>query len=152
MAVPQQKFRELVFQLLYSGDMEPQDEKEIRELLMRELRVTKRVVREGQVRVEAIVQKQAELDALIEKTATEYTFDRIPSVERNVLRIGLFELLFDEAIPPKVAISEGMRLSRKFSTPESSSFINAVMDSVYKQLNHSEDSLCSPVEEEAAAL
>jgi transcription antitermination protein NusB len=49
-----------------------------------------------------------------------------------VLRLALYEMLHDDQIPPKVAIAEAIRLSRKFSTPESSSFINAILDAIYK--------------------
>ena len=69
---------------------------------------------------------------MIRKTAVSYAFERIQSVERNVLRLGVFEMLYDSSIPPKVAISEAMRLSRKFSNPESSHFINALLDHLYK--------------------
>lgn len=132
MAVPQQKFRELVFQLLYSYDMGRANEIDMIELMMAELAVTKKTVRTAQESVQAILSKQPEIDALIAKTSTSYAFERIQSVERNILRLGAFEVLFDQSVPPKVAIAEAMRLSRKFGTLESASFVNAILDSIYK--------------------
>lgn len=133
MALPIQKFREIVFQLLYSYDLgQPQDEDMV-DLLMKELAVTRRSVKMAQERVKEIQEKQTELDALIAKSSQSYQFDRIQTVERNILRLGLFELLYDEQIPPKVAIAEGIRLARKFSTPESAHFINAILDHLYRQ-------------------
>jgi transcription antitermination protein NusB len=74
-----------------------------------------------------------EIDLMISNTSHSYAFERIQSVERNVLRLGVFELFFDPSIPPKVAIAEAMRLARKFGTKESAVFVNAILDTLYKQ-------------------
>jgi transcription antitermination protein NusB len=132
MSLPQQKFREIVFQLLYSHDLSNASESDMTPLLMAELSVTKKAVRTAQERVNEIIAKKQELDVLIAKASLSYAFERIPSVERNILRLGVFELLFDDTIPPKVSISEAMRLARKFSSPEAASFINAILDNLYK--------------------
>jgi len=132
MPVPQQKFREIVFQALYSYDIARASEEDILELLMNELSVTRKVVKEAQERVSKILEKKEDIDALIAKASLSYEFARIQTVERNILRLGVFELLFDDSIPPRVAITEGMRLARKFGTPESASFVNAVLDNLYK--------------------
>lgn len=132
MALPQQKFREVVFQVLYSLDMGEPDEAELIILVMKELSVTKKTVRIALERALEVKKKQIEIDEMIRKAAFSYAFERIQSVERNVLRLGVFEMLFDDSIPPKVAIAEAIRLSRKFSNPESSLFVNALMDNLYK--------------------
>ena len=132
MSLPQQKFRELVFQLLYSIDIGKPDLEALVDLLMRQLEVTKKTVRQAQERVNLILAKQKEIDVMITKSSLSYEFARIQSTERNILRLGVFELFYDDKIPPKVAISEAMRLSRKFSSPEASSFVNAILDSLYK--------------------
>lgn len=133
MAVPQQKIREIVFQLLYSYDLGQANDEDMITMLSAELAVSKQIVSVAQNRVKEIRAKQNEIDAQITKTSTSYEFDRIQSVERNILRLGVFELLFDEEIPPKVAIAEAIRLARKFGTPESASFVNAILDSLYKE-------------------
>lgn len=133
MPLPAQKFREVVFQMLYSHDIGRASEEDMLTLLMHELSITKKTVREAQARVRAIIEKQSEIDAMIAKTSQSYVFERIQTVERNILRLGAFELFYDDEIPPKVAIAEAMRLARKFSTPESSTFINAVLDTLYKE-------------------
>lgn len=132
MAVPIQKFREIVFQMLYSYDIGGPSEEEIQELLMKELAVTRKTVKLAQERVDEVRSHLKEIDKLILKTCVSYEFDRIQTVEKNILRLGIFEMLFDDSIPPKVAISEGMRLARKFGSPESAGFINAVLDNLYK--------------------
>lgn len=132
MSIPLQKFREIVFQVLYSFDMGNSDHKELARMLMKELNVTQRTLKNAMERAEEILEKKDELDDKIKDVSISYSFDRVPIVEKNILRLALFELFFDKEIPPKVAIAEAIRLSRKFSTPESASFINALLDQTYK--------------------
>lgn len=135
MSIPQQKFREIVFQMLYSYDLGRATEDDMLPLLMEELSVSKEAVVKAQERVRSILKDKDAIDDIISKTTVSYAFERIHSVERNILRLGVYELMFDNAIPPKVAIAEAMRLARKFGAPESASFINAVMDNLYKLIN-----------------
>ena len=132
MALPAQKFREIVFQILYSSDMGGEDEEVMIPFMMHELKVTKRSMLDAYARMKAIVARREELDGIIKSASKEYEFERISRVERNILRLGFFELLFDEGIPDKVAIAEAIRLTRKFGTPESAQFVNAIMDAVYQ--------------------
>ncbi|MFQ5729734.1 MAG: transcription antitermination factor NusB [Waddliaceae bacterium] len=132
MAIPQQKFREIVFQFIYCRDIGEGSEEELISLFMKELSVTKKAVQEAGSRARKILAMLSEIDEHIKKTSVSYRFERIQSVERNILRLGVYELLFDDAIPPKVAIAEAIRLSRKFGTPESASFVNALLDVIYK--------------------
>ncbi len=78
-----------------------------------------------------------ELDNIIEKAAPEWPIAQIPLVDRNVLRLGLYELLYanKEEVPPKVAINEAIELAKTFSGTISGKFINGVLGTVYKQLN-----------------
>ena len=133
MALPQQKFREIVLQLLYSQDVTKPDEALMIELMMGELAVSKKNVRLAQERVQQVKARCAEIDQLIASVSTSYDFDRIQVVTKNILRLAIFELFFDDQIPPKVAITEAMRLSRKFNTPESAAFVNALLDHLYQK-------------------
>ena len=132
MSLPAQKFREIVFQMLYSYDTGRASDEHMVDLLSDELAVTKKSVREAQERVHLLLSHLEEIDALIAKTSHAYAFERIQSVERNILRLGVFELLFDPSIPEKVAIVEAMRLTRKFSTKEAASFVNAILDALLR--------------------
>jgi N utilization substance protein B len=132
MAIPQKKMREIVFQLLYSSERGYSDEQDLIELIMKELAVTKSIVRQALEKVYLIQNHKSEIDAAISKTSQSYTFDRIQSVEINILRLAVYELLIESITPPKVIIAEAMRLARKFGTPESASFINAILDNMYK--------------------
>jgi transcription antitermination protein NusB len=132
MSLPAQKFREIVFQMLYSYDTGRASDEDMVVLLSDELAVTKKSVREAQEHVHLILSHLDEIDVLITKTSHAYAFERIQSVERNILRLGVFELLFDQSIPEKVAIVEAMRLTRKFSTKEAASFVNAILDALLR--------------------
>jgi N utilization substance protein B len=132
MALPPQKFREIVFQILYSSDFLFDHLEDTAVMLMVELKVTKKSVLEAYERVKQIHSKLIGIDEKIGAFSTEYHFDRILKVEKTILRLAIFELLFDRSIPPLVAIAEAIRLTRKFGTPESAQFVNAILDRVYK--------------------
>jgi N utilization substance protein B len=86
--------------------------------------------------VTGIVQNLKEIDKIIEKAAPEWPIDQITIIDRNVLRIGLYELLFGdrEAVPPKVAINEAIELAKSFGGESSGKFINGVLGTVYKEI------------------
>ena len=86
--------------------------------------------------LKGILKKQKELDTIIEKAAPEWPLDKISMVDRNVLRIGLFELLFGQRdqVPPKVAINEAIELAKNFGGDQSGKFVNGVLGAVYKEL------------------
>jgi N utilization substance protein B len=86
--------------------------------------------------LDGVLQKQKELDLVIEKAAPEWPIDRISPVDRNILRIGLFELLFSprEEVPAKVAINEAIELAKQFGGDHSSRFVNGVLGAVYKEI------------------
>jgi len=83
-----------------------------------------------------VLAKQADLDAVITKAAPEWPIDKISRVDRNILRIGLYELLFADRseVPAKVAINEAIELGKNFGGESSGRFINGVLGSVYKEL------------------
>lgn len=132
MPLPPQKFREIVFQLLYSQDFAESDKEETAHMIMGELKVTRKALAEAQERVCLMESFFPAIDEKISLASTSYSFDRISRVEKVILRLGLFEILHDPAIPSPVAIAEAIRLARKFGTPESAHFVNAILDKVYK--------------------
>ncbi|TSC69219.1 MAG: Uncharacterized protein G01um101456_286 [Parcubacteria group bacterium Gr01-1014_56] len=80
--------------------------------------------------------RKVDLDLVIEKAAPEWPLSRIAPVDRNVLRLGLFELLFSdrEMVPAKVAINEAIELAKSFGGENSGRFVNGVLGAVYKEL------------------
>ncbi|MFL6106802.1 MAG: transcription antitermination factor NusB, partial [Marmoricola sp.] len=77
--------------------------------------------------VRGVEDKRAELDALISDNAEGWSLERMPAVDRNVLRLAAYEILFVEDVPDAVAISEALHLVRDLSTDESPAFVNGVL-------------------------
>ncbi len=76
------------------------------------------------------------INKLIEKSAPDWPLDQITNVDRNVLRIGIFELTIANApdVPPKVAINEAIELAKTFGGPSSGKFVNGVLGTIYKNI------------------
>jgi N utilization substance protein B len=83
-----------------------------------------------------ILEKRKDIDGIIEKAAPEWPIDKISVVDRNILRIGLFELLFADRkeVPAKVAINEAIELAKTFGGESSGRFVNGVLGAVYKEM------------------
>ena len=77
---------------------------------------------------------QPKIDELITRFAEHWELERMAVVDRNILRAGIFELLWGVEVPPKVAINEALEIAKKFSTQESTRFINGLLDRVRREL------------------
>lgn len=136
MKIPPQKLDEVVFLLLYTailGFSNSESEKQADFKLIREqLKVSKTNLTTALKKANAILEKSLELDQVIIQMTLSYNFDRIQNVEKTALKIGIYDLLFNPSLPPKIAISEALRLTKKFSTPSAVAFVNAILDGVYK--------------------
>jgi len=86
--------------------------------------------------VKNILKKRKTIDAIVEKAAPEWPIEKISIVDRNILRLGLYELLFanKDEVPSKVAINESIELAKSFSGSTSSKFVNGVLGAVYREL------------------
>jgi N utilization substance protein B len=86
--------------------------------------------------LKGVIAKQSDIDLVIEKAAPDWPLDRIAPVDRNILRLGLFELLFADRsqVPAKVAINEAIELAKTFGGDSSGRFVNGVLGAVYKEL------------------
>lgn len=133
MSLPPQKFREIIFLLLYGNDFFVSELEDTIFMIMDNLKVTKKSVLEAHDRLLLIKEKLEEIDEKISRASTEYSFERISSVEKTILRLGAYEILYDSSLSPKISFSEAIRLTRKFGSPESAHFVNAILDAVYKK-------------------
>ena len=86
--------------------------------------------------IDGVVKHSAKLDKIIEKSAPEWPLEQITIIDRNILRIGLYELLFGnrQEVPPKVAINEAIELAKSFGGESSGKFINGVLGTVYREI------------------
>jgi N utilization substance protein B len=131
--------RSIVLQSLFEWDLNAMQKAEIADVLRRnieEFAPNKADTPFMEKLLDGILAKQPEIDRVIEKAAPEWPIDRISPVDRNILRLGLYELLFaDRAeVPAKVAINEAIELAKQFGGDNSSRFVNGVLGAVYKEI------------------
>lgn len=81
--------------------------------------------------MDGVINNLAKIDSYIIKYATEWPLDQITTVDRNILRLGVFELIFDETIPAKVAINEAIEIAKAFGGASSGKFVNGVLGAIY---------------------
>ena len=86
--------------------------------------------------IEGVLSHLKEIDEIIKKVASKWPLEKIATVDRNILRLGLYELIFGDkkAVPPKVAINEAIELAKSFGGQSSSRFVNGVLGAVYNQM------------------
>jgi len=91
--------------------------------------------------VKGVVERREQLDNIIEKAAPMWPIDQIAMIDRNVLRLGLFELLYEnkDEVPPKVAINESIELAKNFGGENSGKFVNGVLGTVYREMGLEEE-------------
>jgi N utilization substance protein B len=131
--------RSIVLQALFEWDLNAIDKKEVIDVLDRNIEEFAQNKSDRpfmEKLLNGILSKQSELDLVISKAAPEWPIDRISPVDRNILRLGLFELLFSERseVPAKVAINEAIELAKQFGGDNSSRFVNGVLGAVYKEI------------------
>jgi N utilization substance protein B len=128
------KARELALQLLYQLDVQGEGDPQPH---LDDFWLRHPVDREAREFAESLVrgtkQHEAEIDEMIARYAENWELDRMAVVDRNILRQAIYELLWAPAVPPKVAINEALEVAKKFSTQESSRFINGILDRIHKE-------------------
>lgn len=99
--------------------------------------------------VTGVVGKMGGIDKIIEKAAPQWPISQISVVDRNILRLGLYELLYEDkkAVPPKVAINEAIELAKNFGGESSGKFVNGVLGTIYKEMLAQDPSFGEPIDE-----
>jgi len=84
--------------------------------------------------ISGVLKNSTAIDKYITKYATEWPLDQITTVDRNILRIGVYELVFREDIPAKVAINEAIEIAKSFGSESSGKFVNGVLGAIFKEM------------------
>ena len=86
--------------------------------------------------IEGILRERKTIDSLIEKCAPEWPLEQVTVVDRNILRLGIYELMFGnyDEVPPKVAINESIELAKSFGSDASPRFVNGVLGTIYREM------------------
>jgi len=85
--------------------------------------------------VSKVVGHRKEIDFTLQKYSEHWTLDRMTVIDRNILRLGVCELMYSQTIPPKVAINEAVEIAKKYGSEESPDFINGILDKIFKEMN-----------------
>jgi N utilization substance protein B len=130
--------RELALKLLYGFDLLPRDVDET----LQEFWLMTRYPDEIRIFADQLVRgtlaHKDEIDAFIAENAFHWKLERMAAVDRNILRYALYELLYEEFIPPKVTINEALDIAKKYGTPKSSAFINGILDHIHHLVEQKE--------------
>lgn len=132
MSLSPQKLREIIIQFLFSFDMGGEEQKELIPILMNEVKVPRLALSQAFSRAEVIWKNKNEIDQKIRFACNAYDLTRIGHVERNILRLALFEYCIEHTLPLEIIISEAIRLTKKFSSKEGGQFVHAIIDTVSK--------------------
>jgi transcription antitermination protein NusB len=120
--------REIALQVLYQLEQNPgQGPDEVSRFIQRRLREPK-LCAFAQALVGGVLEHQPRIDALISEVAENWRLDRMAAIDRNILRLGAYELLYCDEVPTKVAINEALELAKRYSTAQSSRFVNGILD------------------------
>lgn len=119
-------------QILYQMEANPLDPSEALKLFWQNVSVRGQVKEFVARIVDGVQYHREEIDRLIEKHSEHWRLERIDRVDKNILRMGVFELLYCDDIPVKVALNEAIDLGKKFGTEESGAFINGILDRISK--------------------
>ena len=117
-------------QALFYMDMRRDNPSEMLDLYCRCFNPPKSVLPFFLTLVEGVIEMQAEIDAIIEDFSSNWKVSRMSCVDRNIMRIAVFELICCSEIPSKVSINEAIDIGKKFGTDESGAFINGILDSI----------------------
>ena len=134
------KARELAIQILFNMEFNPGDPDEIYDLVYENFRPSRSIRVFSKKLVCGVRENIKYLDSIIRSSSKNWRLERMPVVDRNILRLASYEILFMEDIPHKVSIDEAVELGKKFGAEESSAFINGVLDNILKNITFSKSS------------
>lgn len=129
--------RTIVLQTLYQWDFNNKDKDQLPQIIKRNLKeFAPQFEDNGFIEhlVAGVVEHQPEIDKIITQFAPEWPIEQITMIDRNVLRIGIFEMKHDPEIPEKVAINEAIELAKTFGGESSGKFVNGVLGTIYKEI------------------
>jgi transcription antitermination protein NusB len=131
--IPKRKQREYIYQALFAMDFfQPEEAQPLVEFVMRFAKINRKQAQTVVHEANLVRAKEGEIDPLISQLMTNYSSKHISKIELSALRLAVYEM--KEGLDGKIAISEAIRIVKKFGSKEGSSFVNGVLDSVYKEL------------------
>ena len=124
------KSRELAVQALFYMDIIKNDSQETVELFCDNFAHSKNAVPFFLELVNGVIDYRSKIDSILKRFSSNWKISRMSCVDRNIIRLAVYELLFRDDIPSKVSINEAIDIGKKFGTEESGAFINGILDSI----------------------
>ena len=144
--------REVALQVLYQVEQNHGvSPDEVRRFIERRLLEDRKLCEFTEGLIDGVQEHQTQIDTMITQVAENWRLDRMAAIDRNILRLGAYEMLFRPEIPAKVAINEALELAKRYSTAQSSRFVNGILDRVlqFQALEASAQPDLKPGEESA---
>jgi len=126
------KSRELALQALYQGELAGRAASLDFAEFCAHFQVNKKAVPYAQKLLEGVQEKNQAINELISRYAENWRLERMSVIDRNILRLAVFELYFQEDVPASVAINEAVEIAKRYSTDDSGPFINGILDGMVK--------------------
>jgi transcription antitermination protein NusB len=124
--------RELALKFLYQSEFNAEDHEAQMEEFCERADVDREVIGFMIELVDKVFTHTEEVDIQLNKFSDHWALERMSMVDRNILRLGISELLFEASTPPKVVINEAVEIAKKFGSDDSPDFINGILDKVFK--------------------
>lgn len=128
------KAREIALQILYQMEMQGNEPKAVLALFWQREEVPAEIRDFATQIVEGTYRNRSEIDQLIEKHSAHWRMTRMAVVDRNILRLGVYELLYLHEVPTSVALNEAIEIAKRFGTENSGAFINGILDHVAQEV------------------
>jgi len=128
------KARELAVQVIFSLDFGSDSPEETFELICKNFDVNQNIISFARELVLGVWDKIKEVDETIKQSSKNWRLERMARVDKSVLRLATYELLFRDDIPPKVSINEAVELAKEFGNDNSYGFINGILDNIYNSI------------------
>lgn len=124
------KSRELTLQALYQAEVSGTEPLAQFALFCENFQVSPKVIPQAQELLEGISAHAAEIDAIISRYAKNWRVGRMSIIDRNLIRLGVYEVLFRDDVPATVAINEAIEIAKRYSTDDAPAFINGILDAI----------------------
>jgi N utilization substance protein B len=128
------KARELAIQVIFSLDFGVNSPEEAFELVYRNFDPDEQIKGFSKELVLGVWEKRKQIDEMINRASKNWRIDRMSRVDKSILRLATYEILYRDDIPPKVSINEAIEIAKKFGNNNSYGFINGVLDNIYNSL------------------
>jgi len=131
--------REVALQVLFQDDLNPDAQPQAVDAFLSGRLADAQLIEFARSLVSGVRRNRGELDTLLSATADNWSLSRMAATDRNILRLGAFELLYTST-PPRVAINEALELAKRFGAKQSPQFVNGILDQLYAQSGRSDPS------------